>query len=75
MVQRRYGNKGVKNMISFLCLMAGAMVGVMITSIFQANRNIEDREKLKSAIRLKDYYKDKCREMQEIIRREDNYGK
>ena len=56
-------------MIGFICLIIGVVVGIGIMALVQVNKNAEIREKLENVTRLKDYYKDKCKEMQEELKR------
>lgn len=55
-------------MMYFACFMVGAFFGMLFTALFQANRNIEDRERAEHAIKIANWYKEKCKEMQEELR-------
>lgn len=50
----------------------GTCVGCIIMGIFQGNRNSEDKERAEHAIKMANYYKEKCKEMQEEARRYKN---
>lgn len=57
-------------MIEFIMFLAGAFFGIFITAISQANRNAEDRERAEYAVNKANFYKKKCRELQEIVNNE-----
>ena len=52
----------------FISFMVGLFFGMFLTALFQANRNVEDMERAEHAIKIANYYKDKCKEMQERLR-------
>ena len=51
-------------MFGFIMFLVGVFFGVLFTALLQANRNAEDKARAEHAIRMANYYKDKCKEMQ-----------
>ncbi len=56
-------------MMYFAFFMGGVFFGMLFTALFQANRNAEDKERAEYAIKVANWYKDKCKEMQEELKR------
>ena len=51
----------------FASFMAGLFFGMFFTALFQANRNLDDKDRAEHAIKMQEYYKAECKEMQDII--------
>ena len=51
-------------MFGFIMYLTGVFFGIIVTALLQANRNAEDRERAEHAIKMAEYYKNKCKELQ-----------
>lgn len=51
-------------MFGFIMFLAGTFFGILFTALLQANRNAEDRERAEHAVKMAEYYKEKCKELQ-----------
>ena len=51
-------------MFGFIMFLSGVFFGIIFTALLQANRNAEDRERAEHAIKMAEYYKQKCKELQ-----------
>lgn len=51
-------------MLEFIMFIVGAVFGLVIASLINASSNAEERERAEYAIKMAQYYKNKCKELQ-----------
>ena len=54
----------------FISFMLGLWIGMFITALFQANRNIEDKERCEHAIKMATYYQNQRNEFAEELKQQ-----
>ena len=50
-------------MFGFIMYFAGVFSGILVTALLQANRNCEDKARAEHAVKMAEYYKEKCKEL------------
>lgn len=51
-------------MFGFIMFFVGGIFGLSIGSVLNANKTAEERERAEHAIKMAEYYKNKCEELQ-----------
>lgn len=52
-------------MLEFIMFMGGAIFGLVIASLINTSSNAEERERAEHAVKMAEYYKQKCKELQD----------